>query len=193
ASFEVTYIILLAISRIVHEKGECRRAGPGLGRVVELEVPSPLGGRRLDPSQDALDRVVQLRRFEGARVLGVYRSGGGENLLHSRPLLGGDVEPRHEIEERILAEELRLDQLARLDRILHQIPLVEDRDESLPLLLRERAELGVLLRRLARHVDDEKHDVRAGKRTQCTGYAIELDRIRDLPLAPQASRVDDDV
>src|SRR5215204_2002698 len=68
---QVTYIIRPAISRIVHKQGECGRPGPGLSRVVELEVLPGSRGWRLDLSQDRVDHAIQLGSRDGARVLPV--------------------------------------------------------------------------------------------------------------------------
>src|SRR5258705_7732025 len=97
---QVTYIILLAISRIVNEKRECRRAASGLRGVVEFQVAPRRGGRRANAIQNLVNGPVELRGRDRARVfledLGARRKDAG----HAFPGLGGEVEARHEGEER---------------------------------------------------------------------------------------------
>src|SRR5439155_20974464 len=188
-SLQVTYIILLTISRIVNEKGECRGAAPGLGRVVELQVAAAGSGRRGHATEDLVNGPIELRGRDRARVFLVDLGARRQDPRDALPGFGGDVEARHEAKERILTGELLVDQLADPDRIVDQVPLVEDHDDSLPLVLGERREVRVLARRLAGDVDHEDDEVGPGDRAKRARDAVVLDRVGDLSVPPEAGRV----
>src|SRR5262245_41921100 len=139
-TLQVTYIILDPISRIVHIQSERRRFGRGLSHVVELEVLPRRGRGGPDPVQDLLNRLVQLRRRDQARVLAVDALAHGQDLAHARAALGRNVKPRRVFQEGVHAAELFLDRGAGGRGVRDQVPLVEHDEDRLRSLLRQRGQ-----------------------------------------------------
>ena len=178
---------------IVDEQHKGGRAGRNLRRIVDAQ--SPAAARRGFCCGDCLaDAVVQQPRADAP--VGVFQAlfHEREQLVHPLPGLGRDIDLRRIGHKRQIDLDVLFVFLDGIGVLFHCVPLVDDDDGGLALLVHIPRDFDILLGNALFGVDERQHNIRPAHCREGSDHAIPFDRVAlNLSLFAHARRVRQDV
>ena len=176
----------------VDEGHERRRAGGGLRQVEDLQAAALVAGR-LHPSCGAGQHLVQHAGGHAGTVLGVHIPDELHQLVDVIACLRGDEDDgsiAHEAEALGVAAALELHGVGLL--ALHGVPLVDDDDAGLALIVGVAGHLAVLLGEADRCVHEDQGHAAALNSGQRADDHIAFEAVGDVAALAQTGGVGED-
>ncbi len=173
----------------IYKCDKCRRAGGCLGEVVNLE-PAALVAGRLHTGRSARQHLVQHTGGHTGAVLGVYVTDKLHQLVDIVAGLRRNKDNRriaHKAEALCIAPALLLHGVCFL--AFHSVPLIDNDDAGLALLMGVAGHLAVLLRKADGAVHQDQRDTAALHSCQSADNHIALQPFRNIAAPAQAGCV----